>query len=113
MNPMLKNLLGSLLRKALTALSVYLTTKRALTAEEGQTFVDMALPYLLDQIPLLISAGWSYLNQHGWRKMLLTALTQEPGTTEDEVKAIIKSGTVTPTVTTPSNTVPGVPDKTP
>lgn len=57
----------------------------------------------------IVSYLWLLWGKYKSRMKFLMALTMPPGTTEDEVKAAIQNGASVPTVTTPPNTVPGVP----
>jgi hypothetical protein len=109
MNPFWLNLIGALLRKLLTVISAALVTHHILTNSGGETFTKMAFEYVMECLPGAIAAFWAYANQKDWRVKFLTALTQPVGTTENDIKEIIKSGTVTPTVSTPPHTIPGVP----
>jgi hypothetical protein len=112
MNPLVKSLIASTVRKILTGIAGALVLKKLMTSDEAEGWIQWAIDWAVAMLPLAISSFWSYANEKGWRIKFLTALTQPVGTTENDVKEIIKSGAVTPTVTTPPDTIPGIPKPT-
>lgn len=102
MNPLLSAALGSILRWGLAVLAGFLVQHGVWTSTEATMYVAAASLALL-------SLGLSLWNKYRGRLTLLTALTMPVGTTENDVKAKISRGDVVPSVTTPSDTVPGVP----
>ncbi len=79
-----------------------------ISEELGQRLKNEALVHAVILAPLIAAAVLSAWKNVYQRKSILTALM--PGIdTEDKLKAQMKSG-VTPTLKTPSDTVPGVPD---
>lgn len=101
MNPMIRDYVVTLIRTLLLAGAGALV--KSGLAEEG-SFDELATGLAT----AIVTIGWALWSKYKARKHLVTALTLPQGSTENDVKAAIKSG-VTPTVTTPSNTVPGVP----
>lgn len=102
MNPILQSALGSILRWALAIAAGYLVKAGIWDANDAETYVATAALALL-------ALGWSWWQKYHDRIKLLTALTMKPGATENDVIAHIASGAPTPTVSTPPNTIPGVP----
>ncbi len=103
MNPMAEEAIKSIVRAGLMFLAGYLVHAGIWTEADATKYVSAASLGI-------ISIAWS---QRAWflsRLKLMTALTMPPGTTEDDVTQKIKSGAPIPTVKTPPNTVPGVPD---
>ncbi len=108
MDPITLDIIGVLARWALTALSAWLVQHHVITTEQGETFVTACVHNILAAAPGVIALAWGlWAKYHGRIKLLVAA--SEANMTEDEIKAVIKSGAVTPTVKTPANTVPGVP----
>lgn len=112
MNPLISALIASTIRKLLTLLAGVLIAHNIATASQAEGLVQLGVDWGLAILPLAISAFWSYANEKGWRVKFLTALWLPEGSTENDVKEIIKSGAVTPTVTTPPDTIPGIPKPT-
>lgn len=102
MNPMLQEALGSIIRFALAYVAGELVDRGIWTSSNAAMYVTAATMGIL-------SIGWSLWIKYKNRIKLLTALTMPPGTSEDELHAQIRAGVPTPSVTTPTNTVPGVP----
>lgn len=113
MNPLVKALIASTVRKILTGIAGALVLKNFMTSDQAESWIQWAIDWAIAALPLLISYIWSYANEKGWRIKFLTALTQPVGSTENDIKAIIASGATVPTVTTPPNTIPGVPEQKP
>lgn len=105
MNPIASAALGSILRWLLALGSGWLVTKGIWTEAEATTYITAAALGIL-------SLGWSLWQKYKSRKTVLTALMMPQGKTEDDVTDFIKQGNVTPAITTPSDTAPGVPDTT-
>ena len=102
MNPLVQQAIGSILRWALTFVAGCLVNRGIWTGAEAEVYVgSLSIA--------IVTLGWSFWIHYRSRVRLLTALTMPPGTTENDVKAVIKSGAATPTVTTPPDTVPGIP----
>lgn len=102
MNPIAQEAIGSILRWGLAIVAGYLVKQGIWTDAAATTYVMAASLALL-------SVGWSLWQKYHDRVKLLTALTMPAGTTENQVIAKVASGAVTPTVTTPPDSVPGVP----
>jgi len=113
MNKLTQELLASLARKALVLLSGWLIARGVFTSEQGDSFIKIGLEYAAEWLPLILASVWAYISVKAKRSKLVTALTMPVGATENDVIAKIKSGEPTPTVMTPPNTIPGVPDATP
>ncbi len=101
MNPILSAALGSIIRAALAGLAGYLVKAGIWTASDSATYVTAATLFLL-------AGGWSLYEKYRSRSKVLTALMMPALSTEDELKERIKTG-VTPSILTPSNTIPGIP----
>lgn len=111
MNPFYQNLLAAFVRKGLTALSGILVAHKFMSQSQGDSWMAAGTDYLIDSIPAALAVAWSWVTAYMNRKKILTALTLPQGSTENDVKEAIKNE-VTPTVKTPSNTIPGTPDTT-
>jgi len=110
MNPLITALIASTIRKVLTLLTGVLIAHNLATETQAEGLIQLGIDWGLALLPLAISAFWSYANEHKWRVKFLTALRLPSGSTENDVVETIKSGTVTPTVKTPPDTAPGVPE---
>ena len=102
MNPMMQEAIGSILRWVLAIGAGYLVQHGIWTQGDASSYVAAAAMGL-------VALGWSMWQKYGARVKLLTALTMPSGTTENEVVAKVNLGVPVPSVTTPPNTVPGVP----
>lgn len=102
MNPILQEAVGSILRWGLTIIAGWAVSHGIWTASAAATYVTAG-------VLALLTLGWSLWQKYVARRKLVTALTMAPGTTEVQVEQKIASGTPVPTVTTPPDTVPGVP----
>lgn len=108
MDPLLLEFLGVLIRSALQQIGGYLVAYHWLTGSQSETYVTAFTHDIVLALPAIGGTVWGLWTRYHTRKKFMTALM--PGVhTEDQVKAIMKSGEPTPTVLTPSNTVPGVP----
>jgi hypothetical protein len=83
MNPLIRDILESLLRKGSTAIATYLVTMGLLT--EGQATEVVAGLVLLG-----VSIAWSIYQRYKDRLVLLTAIEAPPGTSEKQVKELAK-----------------------
>jgi hypothetical protein len=83
MNPLIRDILESLLRKGATGLATYLVTVGLLT--EGQ-----ATEVIAGLVLLGVSVGWSIYQRYKDRLRFLTAIEAPPGTTEAGVKELAK-----------------------
>lgn len=102
MNPLVQEALGSILRFGLAIGAEWLVEHGVWTQGNASIYVTAASLGIL-------SLGWSFWSKYKSRIHLLTALTMPPGTTEAALRAQIKAGLPTPAVTTPKDSVPGVP----
>lgn len=105
MNPILQAALGSILRHFLTIAGGALVSKGIWTEGELTTYVT-------GFVVLILGLVWSIWNKYKSRSKILTALTMPEGSTEDELNTKFLTKESRPTITTPSNTIPGVPDQT-
>lgn len=106
MRELLLPIIGSFVRWGLAILGGFLMAKGVWTPEQADKFI----PALASGLSLAIVAiGLSIWAKYKDRVSFLAALASPSGTTENGVKALIKSGAPTPTITTPPDTVPGVP----
>lgn len=99
MNPMAEDALSAILRWGFTFVAGYLVEHGIWTAADAKTYVAGAALAVL-------GLGWSLWNKYKSRIKLLTALTMQPGSTEDDVNATVASETKNPSVTTPKDTAP-------
>ena len=102
MNPLLQSALTSALRWALAILAGYLVKHGIFSDSAAEGYVEAA-------VPALIALGWSWWEKSNVQKKILTALMMPAGSTENDLKAHLDSGAVTPTIFTPPSTAPGVP----
>jgi len=109
MNPIVLDVLGALARSLLLLLTGYLQKQHLLTPEQSDQFVALAAKHLAIWAPGAIAFAWAIWKSWWSRKKLMVAAASPFPMTENDVKAVLKSGAVTPTVTTPKNTIPGVP----
>ena len=105
MNPILQSALGSIIRCALLTFIVPFLVKHGVWIESD------ADKYVEAGTVALLVFGWSLWNQYKGRVKFLTALMPGPKT-EQEVIEHIASGATTPSILTPTNTIPGVPIET-
>lgn len=109
MNPMLLDFLLAIARWALTAAGSALVAHHILTASQDDSFLTAIFAHLALWIPLAGSFVLLLWTRYRARLKFMTALTMPVGSTEAQVTAKMASGVPIPTVTTPTNTVPGVP----
>lgn len=102
MNPLMQAAITSILRWAFALGAGYLVHKGIWTSGDAATYVEAAALGL-------VSLAWSQRNMIQQRAAFLMALMMPHGTTENEVKSVIAAGAVTPALTTPPDTIPGVP----
>lgn len=108
MNPILAQILMALAQTALAGIGGYLVAHHIITASQADSLTKDLLGHVALALPLVAGLGLTLWNKYLGRRKLLVAL--QPGVhTEDQVNQILKSGAPTPTITTPSNTSPGVP----
>jgi hypothetical protein len=101
MNPMLVEALASIVRSLLKIGAGYLVARGVWSAGDATNYVSAAAL-------AIVGFSWSYWTAYAARIKLLVAL-KFGSTTESAVVEHIASGATVPTVTTPANTVPGVP----
>ena len=101
MNPLVSSALGSLLRWALMLGAAALVKHGIWTDSEAGKYVEAG-------VVALLALSWSLWQQYKNRVKFLTALMPGPKT-ENEVIEHIASGSATPSILTPANTIPGVP----
>lgn len=109
MNQVLEDILQILAKWGLSVLTTYMVAHHIASAGAADHFSQDVLSHLALWAPAiggLVLMLWGKMRA---RKQLVTALSMPVGSTENDVKAAIKSGAVTPTIFTPPNTVPGVP----
>ena len=102
MNPLLQAALGSILRWILALGAGYLVKAGIWTADDASSYVIAAALALL-------ALGWSAWEKYHSRVKILTALWMPRNSTEHEVDVHLDMGLPTPAISTPVNTVPGVP----
>lgn len=101
MNPILQAALTSIVRWLLAVGAGYLVKAKVWSDSDATTYVTAGAL-------AIITIGWSLWEKYRERSKLLTALMMPALSTEDELKARVKTG-VTPSILTPSNTIPGIP----
>lgn len=105
MDPIVMEFAGVIVRSFLTYLGGYLIAHHVLNDDQSERFVQHFTSMIVLSLPAAGGVCWGLYVRWRSRKKLLTALM--PGVhTEDQVNLLWKAG---PTVTTPSNTSPGVP----
>lgn len=87
----------------------YLEKRHLLTAQQSEQLIAWGVQHLLIWAPGVLAVVWGIWKSWWSRKKLMVALPSTEPMTENDAKAIIRSGAVTPTVSTPKHTVPGVP----
>ncbi len=108
MDPITVEVVGVIVRAFLAYLGGYLVAHHVINDAQNERFIDHFAHLIILSLPAAGGVLWGLYVRYRGRKKLLTALM--PGVhTEDQVNAIWKSGQ-TPTVTTPTNSVPGVPN---
>lgn len=90
MNPMAVEAIGAIVRAGLMVLAGYIVKAGIWNAGQAEVYVGAASLGL-------ITLGWSLWQKYRSRLKLLTALTQQPGTTEAVLEMKMAAG-VTPTV---------------
>ena len=65
--------------------------------------------YVAGGTAAIVALGWSLIEKYGARVSKLVALWLPKGSTENDVKDYIALGKPTPSITTPPDTVPGIP----
>lgn len=98
MNPLLREFLESILKKALTSGAALLVGYGYITPEQSDKFV-------IGLIAFLISIGWSAWTSYRDRLKLMVAQALPRGATEVEVEAQVKAGNA-PSASTPKDEVP-------
>lgn len=107
-SPLIQQIIGSLVRAGMVALSAFFIQHNIITADQGAKAVPMLVSQVTAAIPALLALAWSFWQKHTARAKLMTSLMQG-GITEDQVDNHIKMGLPKPTVFTPAATVPGIP----
>lgn len=108
MEPIYSDILRAVAAWAIGFVVNILATHHVITADQSASLTTDLMHKVVLYSPTLIPLGWAVWRIVKNRTKLLVALM--PGVhTEDQVRAILKSGAPTPALTTPSNTVPGVP----
>lgn len=108
MNPIYTDILEAVARWAISLIVTVLVTHHIITADQSPTLTADLLHKVALYSPTLLPLGWAVFKIVKARAKLLIALV--PGVhTEDQVNAIYHSGQPTPALSTPPNTVPGVP----
>lgn len=113
MNQLITQIIGTVVRAGLTALSAFLIQRRLMTSEQAGQLSSMLFDQIINALPAAAALAWSAWQKYKSRSKLLTALMLPPGSTENCLHAYIASGAATPVITTPPNTSPGVPEAQP
>lgn len=109
MNALLLDFLVAIARWALTAAGAALVARHIITADQNDAFLGAIFQHLMIWVPLVASFVLVLWARYRNRVKFLTALSMPVGSTENEVKSLIASGAVTPSVKTPADTIPGTP----
>jgi hypothetical protein len=86
-----------------------LVAHHVITTTQESTFVASLITHAALALPVLGALALTLWNKYAGRRKFMTALAMPKGATEDDVTAKIAIGSVTPSILTPSNTIPGVP----
>lgn len=108
-NPLVLEFLGVLARALLSSAAGYLVAHHVLSADQSERYVVAFAHDFVLAAPAIGAAAWGLFVRYRGKQKLLVALSSDVKMSENEAAAIVKSGYATPTVTTPKNTVPGVP----
>lgn len=108
MNPIYIDIAEAFARWAIGIIVTILVTHHIITADQSASLTADLLHKLELYSPTLLPLAWAVWKIVQNRVKFLTALMPDVKT-EDQVNAIVKSGAPTPALTTPPNTVPGVP----
>ena len=101
-------ILMALAQTAIAALGGALVGHHIIDGSQEATLTAWLLNHAAIAAPIVAAFAWTLWLKYRGRLKMLIAL--QPGVhTEDQVKAILKSGEPTPTIFTPPDTVPGVP----
>lgn len=95
-------------RWALTVVFTWLVKGHVMTSEQGETFVTAFAHNAVLALPAIGALVLGICAKIRARRKLMIA-TSAANMTENEVKAILKNSASVPTISTPPNTVPGVP----
>ncbi len=100
MNPLLKEALESVARSLLKVIAGYLVARNVWSNEQAASYIAPAAV-------ALVGLGWSLWQTYKSRRKLVTALAMPEGSTENDVKTIIKDPRIdTPPVSTPKDQAP-------
>lgn len=108
-SPLFWELCGAIIRWALAVLGAWMVEKHIITADQSEAYVKAFTHDLLLAMPMIAAIAWSVIAKYRTRIKFLAALSMTNLATENEVNAKVKSGALTPSVSTPPDTVPGVP----
>lgn len=108
MSALLLDILGTWLRAAAIALSAYLVEHHIVTSGQGDQLSMELARHLALILPAVLALAWGTMKNVWQKRAVLTALMMPSCSTENDLKATIKTG-ATPSVRTPSDTVPGIP----
>lgn len=104
----LKWALVALAQTGIAFLGGILVEHHVISGAQEKTLTAWAVNHALLATPVVAATLWTVWLKYRGKLRMLVAL--QPGVhTEDQVKAILKAKLPTPTIATPSNTIPGVP----
>jgi len=109
MDPITVEFLGVILRTLLTYVGGFLVAHHVINDADRERYVAHFATEIVLSLPAIGALAWGLWVKLRSRKKLLVALSSDVKMSENEAAAIVKSGCVTPTVSTPKNTIPGVP----
>jgi hypothetical protein len=102
-NPLVTEMIGSLVRAALVYLGGFVVSHGIWTASDLERYASgLTL--------ILIAVGWSWWQKRNMRTKLVTAMAMPAGVSENDVKALVNDPNVaTPSVTLPKDQVAQMP----
>lgn len=109
MNPLYIAIIGTWVRAGLLLVSVYLVQHHIVTAQQSESLTTMWFDQIINSLPAVIALAMSMWDKYHTRVKFLTAIMPSSGNTEAKVDAYMASPAPKPAITTPADTVPGVP----
>ncbi len=109
MNPIIVDIIGNLIRKALFGVGVYLVSHHVVTPEQSSALTKWLFSPTMGYVTSALAVGWSLFRTWAKRLKLVTAI-QNAATTEDAIeKQIADPFVANPSVSTPKDAIPKPP----
>ena len=105
MNPVVQQIIMSLIRSGLMAVAGVLIARGIWTESEADGYVRELVPMLVPVVAAIGVAAWGAARAYSKQKMLVTAQALPAGVSTDEVKAASKSASA-PSATLPKDEQP-------